>query len=348
MGKRLGILLGAFAFLGVIAADAQAVDYQMVDLGTLGERWSVARGINDSGQIVGYTASRAFLWQNGKMQDLGMLVGSSSAAAYSINNSGQVVGAFTLTNGKNHAFFWQNGVMQDLGTFGGSLSAANNINNSGQVVGKYRNAYGKDHAFIWQNGVMQDLGTFPGDASSYAADINDSGQIVGGSCSGAHALLWQNGVMQDLGKLPSGQERETCGINNYGQVVGWCFVQFGYSYSRAFLWQNGVMQDLGLLNGYYSSSYAYGINDSGQIVGKYGYHAFLWQNGMMQDLGTLGGSESGAYSINNKGQVAGWAEGTDGQSHAVLWDPIIIPEPSGLLALASGLGAFGVLLRRRK
>jgi probable HAF family extracellular repeat protein len=35
------------------------------------------------------------------------------------------------------------------------------------------------------------------------------------------------------------------------------------------------------------------------------YHAFVWQNGIMTDLGTLGGSESYAYSINDSGQVVG-------------------------------------------
>src|SRR5436309_1672459 len=62
--------------------------------------------------------------------------------------------------------------------------------------------------------------------------------------------------------------------------------------SGAFLWQNGTMTDLGTLPGGYAS-YAYGINDAGQVVGTSEdssglRHAFLWSAGTMADLGTLG------------------------------------------------------------
>ena len=78
--------------------------------------------------------------------------------------------------------------------------------------------------------------------------------------------------------------------------------------------------DLGTLPGS-TSSYAEGINASGEVVGYAWYgvglgsyeHAFLYSNGTMQDLNTLlGGSYSSASGINASGQVVGFAKTSTG------------------------------------
>jgi probable HAF family extracellular repeat protein len=110
------------------------------------------------------------------------------------------------------------------------------------------------------------------------------------------------------------------GINDLGQVVGWV-TKSNDDYCYPCVWTNGVVTNLAALGG---SGYAKSINNAGQVVGTCRGHAFYWQDSTgMIDLGTLGGNttyfdESEAFSINDAGQVVGWAYMQD-SCHAFLW-----------------------------
>lgn len=59
-----------------------------------------------------------------------------------------------------------------------------------------------------------------------------------------------------------------------------------------------------------SGSYARGINEAGQVVGRLipsvGEHAFLYSDGVLTDLGALPGENASiALGLNNKTQVVG-------------------------------------------
>jgi probable HAF family extracellular repeat protein len=118
------------------------------DLGTL-EGYSVsayANWINDAGEIVGesdsLTASRAFLWKNGAMTDLGTVAGDTCSGAKSINSRGQIVGWGSADcNHEDHGFLWENGgPIIDLSTLvlpgsGVTLINALYINDRGEIAG---------------------------------------------------------------------------------------------------------------------------------------------------------------------------------------------------------------------
>src|SRR5207249_4345433 len=102
--------------------------------------------------------------------------------------------------------------------------------------------------------------------------------------------------------------------------------------------------DLGTLLGG-STSFAYAVNDSGQVVGFSetaaggAFHAFLWTAaGGAVDLGTLGGRGSEAHGVNASGQVVGFSETVAGGAyHAFSWTV-----KGGMIDLGTLGGSFSV------
>ena len=274
----------------------------MVDIGALGGNVSIANSISDRGQVVGFatnaipdpysiyyflfggssngTQTRAYLRQNGTMQDLGTLGGSDAWAEF-INNGGQISG-YSYTNDipnpttgipTTDPFLWEKGKMIDLGTLGGTSGGPYALNNRGQVVGVSNlpgdSAY---HAFFWERGVLRDLGTFGGDTSEADA-LNNAGEVVGvADFSGDQVhdgFLWKKGVMTDLGNL--GKTSHAWGINSSGQIVGASRINDAGEI-HAFLWKRGGnmvdLNDLIPLNSGFQLYIASAINDEGVIAGN--------------------------------------------------------------------------------
>ena len=93
----------------------------------------------------------AVIWNDGGMTDLGTLGGDSSYAL-GVNDNGQVVGySFLADNSTRHAFIWSASAgMTDLGTLpGGAWSEAQKINNAGDIAGEGLDANGKQVPFFW-------------------------------------------------------------------------------------------------------------------------------------------------------------------------------------------------------
>jgi|SRR5215469_11415379 len=144
--------------------------YQFIDLGTFGgpnsgvsiEPWEPA--INSAGTVAG--------------------VADTSIPTSAPNCYDPVVNSDCYVS---HAFVWRDGALKDLGTLPGGeeFSFANAINQSGQVAGLSETGVidpvtgnPEFHAVLWRNNNILDLGTLGG-VSSFAADINDHGQVVG-------------------------------------------------------------------------------------------------------------------------------------------------------------------------
>ena len=136
----------------------------ILDLGTLGGKYSCAVDVNDRGQVIGNSdvpastpdkPSHAFLWESGKgMTDLGTLGGTSSYAR-AINNAGRVVGSSQAEDSSMRAFLWARGRgMTELGMPGGASSSATGINEAGVVVGDWSlPGEVEPRAFFWEESL---------------------------------------------------------------------------------------------------------------------------------------------------------------------------------------------------
>jgi probable HAF family extracellular repeat protein len=148
-----------------------------------------------------------------------------------------------------------------------------------------------------------DMGTFGGPASfinppfNVNPELSRRGVTAGGSATVVPTTLTSNGFV--------------CG--GLDGLVPKVF--------HAFEWQDGAVLDLGALPPVHENcSNTQALNNSGDIVvgasenenidpvlGIKEIRAVRWTNGHPKDLGTLGGSIGAALSLNERGQIAGFA-----------------------------------------
>jgi probable HAF family extracellular repeat protein len=263
-------------------------------------------------QVMGYSSSPTpcvpFIWKQSKMVPLKTL-GGVNGVANQINSWGAIAGyAENTTKDPGCALpqiyqfkpaVWFGNRIQPLPTGRDTEGVAFSINDVGQVVGTSGSCgpfnpiwlfnLSPVHALIWQNGVSTDLGSLGGVTNNMAHDINNLGQVVGGSDvlgdGTTHAFLWtpQTRKMKDLGVVDNDFWSFALGINDEGQIVG-ASANADFSVLRAFVRQNGALLDLNSLVAGTTALFletACSINFRGEIIGlafdpNTGYiHAYL-------------------------------------------------------------------------
>jgi probable HAF family extracellular repeat protein len=296
--------------------------YNITDLGTLPNgKVSYATAINNRGQITGYAevpslnppnvgSTHAFLYQYGRMQDIGALDGETSVGL-AINDHGQIVGQSTAIPGivdytSYRAFLYTAGHLENLGIPGGGTnSVAVGINNRGIIIGNtlIESAGNSGNAFIYDGHLLELF------LNSRVGAINDRDEVVGninGSLS-----IWRNGKILPLPTSGASTAMANA-ISHDGHVVG----ESGSSNSlHAFLYTNGKMKDLGSLPIATPSSYfAYALNSEDTVVGEAisdsgQEYAFVYFEGSMHFLNSfvknMTWTLTSANGINDCGQIVG-------------------------------------------
>jgi probable HAF family extracellular repeat protein len=244
-----------------------------------------------------------------------------SSNVYALNDHGEAVGESRNPAGLHTAVLWRQGQVIPLGA--NSVSAARGINNKTEIVGS--NAEGT--AFYWNDGRLLELSTpseLP-EPSAEAFDINERGQIVGGSCnrSGCPALLWElsewepNGTVVELGDLPGGDVFGTAfAINDSAEIVG-SSVDSDVGNAGAF-WRAETVESLG------HDRRAFDVNNRGQIVGDSvagPARAATWR--FFHEFTTLPlplrRVRAAANGINERGEIVGWSTAGGSAVRGTLW-----------------------------
>ncbi len=303
---------------GPLTATAGEPRYDFTGLGLQNDRTSVARDINDQGQILLLNnlpgkdrepgTIRSYLYRGGSAQEI--TVNGKSVQAYALNNRSEVVAAVNIDATDPYTdriVIHRDGAVETTGLITDNRKVATwAINDQGAIAGTLvsdKTAEG----VIYRNGAVQKTGGVTANAINNRCDATGFARGPGGLGSLAH--LYRDGVGQTIGSL-GGEISEGRAINAAGEVVGYSSLNPEDSTTHAFHYVNGRMQDLGSLGG---ASQAWDINDTGQIVGysrtaENALHATFWTQGRIYDLNRLaapGWTLHNALGINRYGQIVG-------------------------------------------
>jgi probable HAF family extracellular repeat protein len=334
--------------------------YVVTHLEALGTASSRGNGISNRGLVAGFShpgqgeVVRATLWRDGVVHDLGTLGGddsNSSVAWAGVNEQGWVVG------------ITETGEPDELG----QPWSCRSFFPSGTPSGR------RCVGFLWDGSEMTALPALGG-GNSYAAGLNNRGQVVGwaetdilddtcrdGQVRQFRAVVWEprKGTTTELPPLPGDSASAATAINASGRVVGIsgeCDQAVGRRTAlHAVVWEGGTPRRLPTLDGELWHTPT-AINARGEIAGfslsGEGFRAVFWdRDGEITNLGTLDGdAASQAGGINARGHVVGVSHGGDAGSRAFLWrgDELhdlneLAPEYHGVLLDARSINDAGVI-----
>jgi hypothetical protein len=327
----------------VVAGNEPSGTYSIAPLGLLeGQQPSqgirFANDLNSSGQVIGETGSRAWLYTNGIHDELGWTDFTAGPAdawrssyAVDVNDRGQVIGHTQITWSEEDGF---------------SAGLDDGIT-----------VFQRGSSWLYSEGAYFDTGlVFTGNSYNIlwakAVDLNEAGQATGTShwsrqagdklFFGSSAWLYRDGTSHDISLLDTENTFEAGAglstphsINNAGDVVGTTLLP-GFRGSSCWLYNEGTTFAIGMKDAEHTreptstrpefrSCNSPKMNENAEVIGNSGrYHpshsdsgstAWLFRQGVTTNIGMTdeahtspdGYRFSVANSINNAGQVAGWA-----------------------------------------
>ncbi len=340
----LSITLGVASFALVSAAGAQT--YHVIDFGSIGgfgDAESFAIGSGAAGPtLVGFATASSqnhlgFVGDAGNLIALTPLAGDTQSCAFGVDGGGRVIGvSYRLGFPDVQAFRVSASGVASLGNF-----TPRGVNPAGDIAGVLSRTESSglrvDRACTLLDGGagLAELAPLAGNMNSTAYAINSARVVVGSSGTSAgnatRPMAWVGGAGNDLGTL-GGSDGAAYAINDTGVAVGFSTLAAGnIAHATKFvLGPTGAVQsrtDLGTLaapGNAIATSYAFGVNSSGEIVGQSAGRAFvvLPARGMLDLNGLVPESPAlfvtSARAIDDLGRIAGTGVDILGRPRPVL------------------------------
>jgi len=256
----LGVLVVVAGIFFSCATTSKADPFTFTSFRYPGTTLTVANGINNQGQVVGYAAEvpgssvdpTGFIYDHGSFTPL--VYSNSGTQASDINNLGIVVG----TSGVGSFLYDSNtGIYTPF-----SGRGANAINDLGQIVGQ-------NYFF---DGTTFHTINFPGADSTTVGGLNNAGELVGTYRIGntSYGFIDNAGTFTSI-SVPGAFGTSVTGVNNAGELVGYYFDSGG---RHAFVQSQSKLITFDLPQHAPEDNFTTGadINDYGQVTG-------YWQRG---------------------------------------------------------------------
>ena len=253
------------------------------------------------------------------------LCASCSTLPIGITANGLISGLYFDAIGNLHAFVARNGNYLTVDVPGALFTEAGRSNEPGQTAGDYLAADGIDRPFVRnRDGSFSLRNGAPGASVTIGNDINDRGDVLGWFTTDPNGQTgFQGYVLRGNNYIltfayPEADVTNTfaIGFNQVGTIIG-SFTTTTPGVEHGFVRSaDGRFTQLDFPDSVQTE--AFGINDAGDIVGRYQdsagtEHGFLLRNGQFTSIDAPPGPDTFAFGINSRGDIVGFSVTVSGQ-----------------------------------
>src|SRR5579871_1724139 len=221
--------------------------------------------------------------------------------AYGVNTNRVVTGYYALPNGNTAGFTYQAGLLSTVNVPLLNGTSLFQINNAGLAAATYGDVNGvaQPATYNTTNQTFTYLPTIPNSTSTFAAGINNTGAVAGTYTTNPNGFSdlqgWiYKGSAYSFFNLPGGDSFyiNILSLNDAGEIV--TTVEDGSSELHGLLIDGGTDTQIDVPGA--ASTFAFGINNDGEIVGRYKLngviHGYLDINGQFTTIDVPGAADT--------------------------------------------------------